>query len=365
MSFFKSLINLTFILFAVLFISQYCFGQSSPNVYLNYEQILPINCDNNEVCFNLQIKTDPDSTIEFYAINIRMFFDFAELEFKSYESPFGFFYNVDSVSVLGNNDVEIGFDEPFSLQYNLIGGFPNFLETLDSNYLNFAEICFTPQSPPDVGNIFCNSLVWDLKEDLSGGITYNTDGVTIIHYQNEASHQTQEHTSHLNWQYVSNDTGIKNQNTCITWPCNSNCSVTVLNNLNNGIGSLRSAINCAMNNDTILFSNDLMNDTIKLNTNPININKNLTIITNLDQNIYIKTNASYLFKTSISNTVIMENLRLIGGFGQSPAIILNNGELNLSNVDLFLGTATNPSSIFILNNGVINFSGNNNFTKDN
>ena len=54
-------------------------------------------------------------------------------------------------------------------------------------------------------------------------------------------------------------------------------TLTVLNNLDSGAGSLRAEISAAKSNDTIVFAPSLVGQTITLTKGELLINKNLTI----------------------------------------------------------------------------------------
>jgi hypothetical protein len=98
------------------------------------------------------------------------------------------------------------------------------------------------------------------------------------------------------------------------------CDVTVSNNQNAGIGSLRHAINNTQNNDIICFSSALHGDTISIQTPAIVVNKELVLKGSDTLNIYIscldELNIDVLMQ--ISEKVKINGLNLVGK---------NNGQL--------------------------------------
>jgi len=87
------------------------------------------------------------------------------------------------------------------------------------------------------------------------------------------------------------------------------CSKEVDTNTNYALGSIRSAINCAMNNDTILFKSILYNTTIELGQPTINIDKNLTFYVPPTNVITISNKSN---NAAISDIKIFSNVESIG-----------------------------------------------------
>lgn len=69
---------------------------------------------------------------------------------------------------------------------------------------------------------FCPSLIWDLKEDLSGGFQVGSEGVVITVVNGTISAPSTEHVVQFNWQYdgvPGYPYGYPVQNSCITTIC--------------------------------------------------------------------------------------------------------------------------------------------------
>jgi len=97
-------------------------------------------------------------------------------------------------------------------------------------------------------------------------------------------------------------------------------NLVVTNVFDDGVGSLRGTIECAISGDTVSFSPSINNQLIKLNTGQIIINKNLTIVGNGIANTIIDGSMASdagLFKVNANKTVHFEGLTMQHGGGAS------------------------------------------------
>ena len=91
-------------------------------------------------------------------------------------------------------------------------------------------------------------------------------------------------------------------------------TLTVVNNLDSGTGSLRAEVAAAKNNDTIVFAPSLDGQTITLTSGELDINKNLTIQGPAASQLTISGNqASRVFQVDYSVTATISGLSISNG----------------------------------------------------
>jgi len=87
-------------------------------------------------------------------------------------------------------------------------------------------------------------------------------------------------------------------------------TLTVLNNLDSGAGSLRAEIAAARSNDTIVFAPSLDGQTITLTKGELLIKKNLTIAGPSDRGVTVSGNhASRVFEAAVASSIFRTFLR--------------------------------------------------------
>ncbi len=111
--------------------------------------------------------------------------------------------------------------------------------------------------------------------------------------------------------------------------------LVVQNTAGSGQGSLLHAINCASTGDTISFSSVLQGDTIFITDYALYLNKNLNIIAETQDSIFILCHG--LEQTFIveSSNVLIEGLHIISCNGSLNHAINNQGSLTLRNVQVY------------------------------
>lgn len=109
-----------------------------------------------------------------------------------------------------------------------------------------------------------------------------------------------------------------------------NCNI-VTNTNNDGVGSLRYALDCVANGDTIFFGAVLANATITINGLPLIINKTITLFNGNTNKVIISHIDDHLFIIQDNQTVWMENIHLQTGLPETFCI-LNNGLLTCKNI---------------------------------
>lgn len=100
-----------------------------------------------------------------------------------------------------------------------------------------------------------------------------------------------------------------------------------------GEGSLREALACCKDGDTIRISTILAGDTIRLTSGPITIAKNVTIIVDPAGTIYISGESqSRIFEIMSGANVHIEGLKIICGTDVNARCIKNDGNLTLKDM---------------------------------
>lgn len=128
------------------------------------------------------------------------------------------------------------------------------------------------------------------------------------------------------------------------------CCNFVSNILNQGNGSLRQAIECAEDGDTIRFLNFVMNDTIEIEDAALIIDKDLILVHPDSWSLCIKSSGNFPVFDVQSETKF-QNLNIIGGTGAGTRCVINNGTLTLQNIQITDRDAANPGGQAILNQG--------------
>jgi len=141
-----------------------------------------------------------------------------------------------------------------------------------------------------------------------------------------------------------------------------NCpsEVTVINNADNGAGSLRKALSAVCVGGTINFSDTLANQTITLLSGPLTLGKNVTIDASAAPGLAISGNdAVRVFEVNAGTTATVKYLNVKNGYGfQLGGGIINNGSLTLDHVNVTDNTmATTAGEYWQGGGGIYNGSG--------
>jgi hypothetical protein len=141
-------------------------------------------------------------------------------------------------------------------------------------------------------------------------------------------------------------------------------TLTVLNNLDSGAGSLRADVAAAHNGDTINFAASLNGQTITLTSGELLIKKNLTIAGPGAGELTVSGNkASRVFEVAKMENVTLSGLTISNGSANGSTTstiqggaIYNHGTLTVSNSTLSYNTASNNGG-GIANDGTLTVSG--------
>lgn len=147
------------------------------------------------------------------------------------------------------------------------------------------------------------------------------------------------------------------------YDANADCSTIVSNTNDNGPGSLRRVIECALEGATIVFDATLTdgigNDTIKLTTGPIRISKNINIHQTATTIPIIKAVATGpVFNVSGSKLFSLNYVNIYAGTNLDNRAILNSGTLDLENVNIFEKASIIGTGTTLTNLGNVNIIGN-------
>jgi len=114
-----------------------------------------------------------------------------------------------------------------------------------------------------------------------------------------------------------------------------NC-LLVKTTADDGPGSLRAAIACANPGETITFHPDLHNNKIEITSLVMVINKDLNIIADPADNIYIEgLSVGKVFLVNIFKNVLLEGLHIIAGSSDQGRAIYNRGNCILDKVSIY------------------------------
>ncbi|MBK8372384.1 MAG: fibronectin type III domain-containing protein [Saprospiraceae bacterium] len=122
--------------------------------------------------------------------------------------------------------------------------------------------------------------------------------------------------------------------------CIDNCTSSVRSINDDGQHSLRNVMACAAPGTNIVFTPLVHNQTIQL-LSPIVVSKNLNIIMTTENTTIQSIHPGYIFEVLPGVTLTIQNLKLIGGTGNTNTrVIYNRGILNMTDVDI-LDTKSN------------------------
>lgn len=135
-----------------------------------------------------------------------------------------------------------------------------------------------------------------------------------------------------------------------------------------GDGSLRRALFCAQDGDTITIGPELANDTIRLTSGPLILDKNFSIY-RTDQNPSWEfsiegQSVSRVFEVLPGKTVTIDGLNIICGEAEDASCILNEGTLILRNMQFFQHDGIPGSASQIINTGTVRIEGTTNLRID-
>ncbi|MEP6796120.1 MAG: SdrD B-like domain-containing protein, partial [Saprospiraceae bacterium] len=132
----------------------------------------------------------------------------------------------------------------------------------------------------------------------------------------------------------------------------SGCILEVMNTLDGGPGSLRAAIACAQDGDTVRFSNALSGMTIMITSSRIEISKRLIILSTLAPRVTISSQIPGVFKILGNLLVEFNQVDIVSGLTideNAGAAFENYGSLKLHDIHLQRNPGL-PSGQFLIRN---------------
>ena len=344
-----------------LLITTSLFGQSENHAYLEFTPVDTFICDAPALCFDLEIKTTPGDSFELFGVNFRLFLDSINLDYSSVTCTAEGFYVCSAPELTVAVDNVWGLGVPEYMTFNLIGApVPGLNLVVRDTLQSLAQVCFDYMGDIYNAEVLCESLIWDKNQDGTEGFQGGSDGVIALEQgpvPNEQYSLTTLVTQH-NWQYTGATTGVPSQNDCLDIICSEPCDLMVMNILELGDGSLNDMLDCAQHGDTILFDPSLAGDTISLEIDDILIDKSVVLYSTLSPRLSIMAQSTAAIDVPPPVSVEIYNIDLIGGVGNSPATLLNRGNLKLNDVDIY--RHPDDVSIFPLvrNIGTLTWTGN-------
>lgn len=140
------------------------------------------------------------------------------------------------------------------------------------------------------------------------------------------------------------------------------CGLLVTNLNDEGAGSLRSAIGCAEDGDTIRFVNTLSGMTIMITSTILTINKDLVFFSTLTPRIAIQSQINGLFEILPGSEVEFVSLKIVSGLspGFTGAAFENQGYLILNETNVHRNPSFSSEEYLIRNlqDGQVEFRGN-------
>ena len=137
----------------------------------------------------------------------------------------------------------------------------------------------------------------------------------------------------------------------------SNCNLMVYTKEDNKGGSLRYAVECAVNGDTIQFSNYVFGDTILLTNNELIVGDEMSIMVADTVSLWLeKEAAGRTLKIAPSGNLTLEGVQINTKPSLTESGILNAGNLILNNVEL-KGMTSNGLNAILKNTGTLTVKG--------
>lgn len=320
------------------------------------------NCATQEYCLDVQFQSDIANK-ELFGMNVRFFYDDVVLElinFRDYQGGYGpvapnpptITYSATGGPALfnfgGGSDYVNG-----AIQKTNANAPPIYIST--TSWTKLYQICFTVDDPNANVNNFCPSVVWDLEADpANGGFPPGSAGVVMTVVNGSGSSNSLEHVEQFNWAYSGNGTppyGAPAQITCSSIDCGA-CNLLVSSTADTGTGSLRDAITCASNGDTITFATSMAGATITINTSRLVINKNIYIRSSLSPRVKITSTIAGLFEIAPSKTVEFKDIDITSGItipDNQGAAFKNSGILKIVSCKVYKN-ANLPTGQYLIRN---------------
>ena len=142
--------------------------------------------------------------------------------------------------------------------------------------------------------------------------------------------------------------------------CDPNCSLLVTTLLDDGPGSLRRAIQCAADGDTIKFAPAIIGQYINLSTGEIPVNKSIFITQTSSSIVNVNANNLGPIFNIVTGNTYLSHMRLAGSLesGKHGRSIINRSHLTLDNITIVDVDSIEGTGSSVMNYGDIIITGN-------
>ncbi|MBK8699240.1 MAG: hypothetical protein IPN29_06705 [Saprospiraceae bacterium] len=213
----------------------------------------------------------------------------------------------------------------------------------DSVTLNFGTSAEFDSILTTPGSIYLNqhdSMEFSIQGIFSDGVVRDLMLEDSLNFDFDFNRASRRSTHFIRMDSLASDTLVVSKNGAqskkviihksgTNYP--ANCK-TVTNTLPDGNGSLKQALACAGEGDTITFSAVIALDTIEVDTHGLIIDKNIYLINENAGKMYIRSAAPAIFNTFAGYDITLENLGIVSEHANA-VVITNFGNLTLKNVD--------------------------------
>ncbi len=141
--------------------------------------------------------------------------------------------------------------------------------------------------------------------------------------------------------------------------CDPACSLLVTTTADDGVGSLRRAIACAMEGDTILFDAGVIGQFISLTTGAIPVNKSIHILQSGATIVRVKANNNGPVFDLVSGDTELKYMALYGSdeAGKMGRALINRDSLTLEYIDIYDQEPVEGSGASVVNYGTLQVKG--------
>lgn len=143
------------------------------------------------------------------------------------------------------------------------------------------------------------------------------------------------------------------------------CPVKVCIPDDDGEGSMRDVLACSLPGASIMLGADIAGDTIRLTSGPLVIDRDVTIVTDPDLNIYILgESVDRVFEILPGVTVTFDGVRIICGEASDASCVMNEGTVIFRDTQFYNHDGMPGTESQIVNTGVVKIEGNTNLQID-
>lgn len=141
--------------------------------------------------------------------------------------------------------------------------------------------------------------------------------------------------------------------------CDPTCSLLVTTTADDGVGSLRRAIACATEGDTILFAAAVIGQFISLTTGAIPVNKSIYILQTNATKVKVKADGTGPVFDFVAGDTGLRYVALYGSdeIGKLGRAVINRGDLLLEHTDIYDLETVEGAGASLVNYGQLEIRG--------